>query len=33
MGIRIKRYLCSCETVISEMKVSDINATQYEILR
>lgn len=32
MGMGINRYLCSYETVISEMTISDINATQYEIL-
>ena len=33
MGMGLNRYLCSCETVVSEMGVSDISATQYEILR
>ena len=33
MEMGINRYLCICETAISEMEVSDISATQYEILR
>ena len=33
MGMGINRYLCSFETAISEMGVSDISATQHEILR